>query len=190
MIFVYGWNAVAEFIADELAEKSMTIEGILVDQGFAPPGQETPFAVIPVADFDFHASHSVYNCIGYRNLQRRTEIGEMLGKARVLKSFISDRASIHGSAKIGEGAVILGDVVVERGANIGDHALLWGGSRVCHDSSVGPGCFLAAGSIVGGYASVGPCVAIGFNSSIKEKSRIPAHVKTGANRYISGDDFL
>lgn len=188
MNYLFGWNSVAEFIVDELRSRAAPVDGVIVDDAFLhqimpPPG----VTIIPASTIQLTPDHAVINCLGYHDLNRRIEVGEQLNARRVLKSFVSEQASVHASATIGNGAILLGDVVVERKSQIGAHCLLWGGSRVCHDSVVGRGVFMAAGSIVGGVCKVGDACSIGFNSSMREKSTMPERTKVGANRFWRPD---
>lgn len=185
MIFIFGWNPVAEFIIDELSEASINIDGIIIDDDRISKRDNYDFETIPFSKIQLNTNDTVYNCIGYRELQRRVEVGEILEKTGCLKSFISIKSSISRSAKIGNGVILLGDVVIERNSIIGSHSLLWGGSRVCHDASIGDGCFMASGSILGGFATLGSLSSIGFNTSVKEKCSVPPASKLGANRFIS-----
>lgn len=189
MNYLYGWNSVAEFIHDELTTLGQPLDGVIVDDTYLG-GLQLPsgLALLPASTARLTTDTSVINCLGYRDLGRRVEIGDHLKSLGVLKSFVSSQAKIHPSTGIGLGSVLLGDVLLERSCRIGEHCLLWGGSRVCHNSSVGRGVFMAAGSIVGGGCTVGDESSIGFNSSIREKCSMPNRTKVGANRFWRPND--
>jgi len=188
MNYLFGWNAVAEFIVDELHSTGTPVGGVIVDDAYlqqlTPP---TGITLIPASSIRFAPGQTVINCLGYRDLGRRIKVGEQLQTYQVLRSFVSQQARVHTTAVVENGAVLLGDVLVERNCRIGAHSLLWGGSRVCHDSVIGRGVFMAAGSIVGGVCKVGDTSSIGFNSSMREKSTMPAGTKVGANRFWRPD---
>lgn len=188
MNYLFGWNSVAEFIADELQASGAPVDGVIVDDAYIQ--QLTPpvgIRIIPASSIRLEPGHTVINCLGYHDLGRRIEVGEHLKSCNVLRTFVSEQARLHPSSTVGNGAILLGDVVVERSCRIGEHSLLWGGSRVCHDSVVGRGVFMAAGAIVGGICIVGDESSIGFNSSMREKSTMPARTKVGANRFWRPD---
>ena len=184
MIYLYGWNSVSEFILDELEGDGFSIDGVIVDDQYIDTLiYPEVLNVIPASKVRLNTEDWVYNCIGYKNLQRRIQLGDRLIGLGVLKKFVSKRAVIHDAVTIDEGVVLLGDVVIERNSHIGKHCLLWGGSRICHHSVLGHGVFLAAGSIVGGACAVGDMCSLGFNSSLREKCQLPAGTKVGANRF-------
>jgi hypothetical protein len=188
MNYLFGWNPVAEFVLDEFRELNVPVEAVLVDDScFDPNLPAGGLRVMPVSAVDLQAGRdTVVNCLGYRDLDRRLEVGEFLERMGVSTAFVSRRANVAPSSVIGIGCVLLGDVVVERACVIGGHALLWGGSRVCHDSHIGKAVFMASGSVVGGFCDIGSRSAIGFNSSVKEKSSMPPGTRTGANRFWRG----
>lgn len=188
MNYLYGWNPVAEFIVDEFAAVGGHIDGIVVDDSYFSGGlQHIGHDVFPLGKIAFGPRDTVLNCLGYRNLVRRIEIGDYLNSAGVLRSFVSRDAKLYPGSRVELGAVLLGDVIVERNSVIGEHCLLWGGARVCHDSRVGRGVFMASGSIVGGQCVIGDACTIGFNSSVKEKSRLRGGTRIGANRFQVGN---
>lgn len=191
MNYLFGWNPVAEFIVDELDALGARISGIIVDDPyFSGRPQDIGYEVFSLGKVAFGPTDSVFNCLGYRNLVRRIEIGDYLKSAGVLKGFVSCEAKLYPGAKVGAGVVLLGNVIVERNSVIGEHCLLWGGARVCHDSRIGRGVFMASGSIVGGQCDIGDICTIGFNSSVKEKSRLRTGTQVGANRFQIGNADL
>ncbi len=184
MNYLFGWNSIAEFILDEFMDLGLGIQGVVIDDFYIskislPAG----IRVIASSKVVYHRGDKVINCLGYKNLHQRILIGEYLRDLGVLASFVSKKASVHSSTHIGVGTVLVGDVVIERGCDIGKHSLFWGGSRVCHDSAIGEGVFLASGVIIGGGSKVGQACSFGFNSSMREKSSIPAGAKVGANSF-------
>ncbi len=184
MIYLYGWNPVAEFIHDEFMELGLSLNGVVIDPDYlhhSPrPGHLPVFAASAIV---FEPIDTVINCLGYKNLSRRIKVGERLLEMGVLRSFVSQKAQVHPTVAIGAGTVLVGDVVIERGCEIGKHGLFWGGSRICHDSKLDAGVFLASGSVVGGGCTVGATCSLGFNSSMKEKSSMPEGTNVGANRF-------
>jgi NDP-sugar pyrophosphorylase family protein len=184
MNYLFGWNPVAEFVLDEFAASGISIHGVVMDDAYI--GNTTCPNDLPIhklSSISFKSEDSVINCLGYKDLERRIQIGELLLRLGVLKSFISRHAQVHPSTLIREGAVLVGDVVIERNCEIGKHGLLWGGSRICHDSTLQAGVFLASGSIIGGGCTVGQTCSLGFNSSMREKSYMPNGTKVGANHF-------
>jgi predicted acyltransferase (DUF342 family) len=188
MNYLFGWNPVAEFIVEELIAQGVHIDGIVIDDDyFADRPKHIGREVYSFGKMEFGPSDTVINCLGYRNLHRRIMVGDLLSSAGVLKSFVSSEAKLYPGCMVGLGAVLLGNVIVERNSVIGEHSLLWGGARVCHDSQIGRGVFMASGAIVGGQCKVGDTCTIGFNSSVKENSHLRMGTHVGANRFQTGN---
>lgn len=191
MKYLYGWNSVSEFIYDELSESGYKLDGVIVDDQYHLSSPHTEcLPIISSSKVKLSSNDQVINCLGYKNLSRRVEVGELLFSVGALQGFTSKHAKVHPTSIIGPGSILLGDVTIERKATIGKHCLLWGGSRICHDSNLGHGVFMASGSIIGGGCTIGHESTFGFNSSMREKSIMPNKTTVGANRFWHPDAAL
>ena len=187
MIYLFGFNSVARAVAEELdTERKLEYKFVMHRKFYnAQTEFQNDRSIIIYEEARFTSKDSIVNCVGYKNLCARVEVGETLRTCGAkLMTFVSTRACISTNARIGCGIVFLGDVVVERGAHIGDHGLLWGGARICHDAKIGRGVFLAAGAIVGGFAEISDYCAVGFNSVIRDHARVPNNTKIKALSYF------
>ena len=185
MLYLFGWNAISQLIIDELYEKSISIDGVIMDKNFITDDivNNCNYKIYDFNQIQFNANDSVINCLGYKDLSRRKIVGEKLLALNVLKSYISAKADISSSARVSDGVILLGNVTIEANAFIGSHSIIWGGARVCHDAHLGSSVFMAAGSIIGGYSTIGDCGKIGFNSAIKQGITVPHNTIIGACRY-------
>lgn len=85
-------------------------------------------------------------------------------------NIIIESAYISPFSTIGEGCVILNNVVIQNGSKVGDATILNPGVEVHHDSSVGNFCCIYTNSVVRTYARVEDGVRLGSNVTIKNKS--------------------
>ena len=185
MLYLFGWNAISHLIIDELYDKSILINGIIMDKSFITDDivNNCKYKIFDFNQMQFNIGDTVINCLGYKDLFRRKIVGEKLLALNVLKSHISAKADVSSSAKISDGVILLGNVTIEANAFIGSHSIIWGGARVCHDAHLGSSVFMAAGSILGGYSTIGDFGKIGFNSAIKQETIVPNNTIIGACSY-------
>lgn len=94
-------------------------------------------------------------------------------------SIICTSAYISPFAHIGEGCVVLNNVVVQNGSSVGDFTILNPGVEVHHDSSVGSFCCIYTNSVIRTYAKVCDGIKIGSNVTVKNESIINHNVNDG-----------
>jgi sugar O-acyltransferase (sialic acid O-acetyltransferase NeuD family) len=89
-----------------------------------------------------------------------------------LPSVVSPRAYVSQYASIGEGSIIMHDVVVNAGAKIGDNCIINTKSIVEHDSNIGNHCHISTNAVINGDVVVGNGSFIGSGAVTKEGIRI------------------
>lgn len=94
-------------------------------------------------------------------------------------NIICESAYISPFASVGEGCVILNNVVVQNGSKVGNATILNPGVEVHHDSSVGSFCCIYTNSVVRTYAKVNDGVKLGSNVTIKNESIIDKDIDDG-----------
>ena len=92
---------------------------------------------------------------------------------------VDKSAYISSYATVGEGCVILNNVVIQNGSKVGTATILNPGVEVHHDSSVGDFCCIYTNSVVRTYAKVGDRVKIGSNVTIKNESVVYNDIDDG-----------
>ena len=80
---------------------------------------------------------------------------------------------------VGEGSVILNNVVIQNVSKVGYASILNPGVEVHHDSSVGNFCCIYTNSVIRTYAKVGDGVKIGSNVTIKNESVVYNDIDDG-----------
>jgi len=73
---------------------------------------------------------------------------------------VSDMATVHVSASIGEGAQVHPRVVIERGASVGRHSIIYPGVYVGADARIGDNCILHPNVVVYDRCVVGDRVTL------------------------------
>lgn len=80
---------------------------------------------------------------------------------------------------MGEGCVILNNVVIQNGSRVGNATILNPGVEVHHDSMVGSFCCIYTNTVVRTYAKVMDGVKLGSNVTIKNESIIDKNIGDG-----------
>jgi sugar O-acyltransferase (sialic acid O-acetyltransferase NeuD family) len=108
----------------------------------------------------------------------------------IFRNLIGNSALIGNyDIEIGEGTVILENVIIESSVKIGKGVLFNTGSKVFHDSIIGDFCELAPNSIISANCIVGNEVYIGANSIILQGVIIGDGVIIGAGKIIAENIF-
>ena len=92
---------------------------------------------------------------------------------------VDKSAYISPYAAVGEGCVILNNVVIQNGSKVGNASILNPGVEVHHDSSVGNFCCIYTNSVIRTYAKVEDSVKIGSNVTIKNESIVNNDIDDG-----------
>lgn len=97
---------------------------------------------------------------------------------------VSPLSYVSKHAFIGEGTIIMHDVVVNAGARVGRNCIINTKSLIEHDAVVGDHCHIATGAIINGGVEVGCESFVGSGSVSKQFSVIPNGSFIKANSII------
>ncbi|SEL13210.1 acetyltransferase [Roseovarius nanhaiticus] len=102
-----------------------------------------------------------------------------------LANFISPRAMVWRTAKLGVNVFIFENNVVQHGVQIGDGCVLWSGNHVGHQSVIGDYCFLSSHVVISGYCKIGARCFLGVNSTLADSVTIGADIFVGMAAVIN-----
>lgn len=124
--------------------------------------------IFPVKEYDMHV------CIVYgdMNRTRAKKCAEAKSKGYKLASYISSRAFVSPSAKIGEHAFIFENNVIQPFVGVGNNCILWSGNHVGHHSVIGNNVFVSSHVVISGHCRIGDCCFIGVNSTLANNTVI------------------
>lgn len=120
----------------------------------------------------------------------RSQAAEFVRSQKPKFNFIT---AIHPSAQIaedvilGEGSVVMANVVVNPGTYVGSHAILNTSSSVDHDCKIGQFASIAPGCTLGGNVEVGEFSAVSLGSKIIHSKKIGSHSVIGAGALVLKD---
>ena len=99
----------------------------------------------------------------------RIEKFQLLNKLGVkLPVIISPFARVSRHSNIGEGTIIMHNVVVNAGAKIGRNCIINTGAIIEHDVVIGDHCHISTAAVVNGGTIIGAKTFLGSNSSTKQ----------------------
>jgi len=113
----------------------------------------------------------------------RIKLFEMLKRLKfMLPVIISPRAYVSKYAEIGEGTVVMHDVLINSNVKIGKNCIINTKALIEHDCIIEDNCHISTGAIVNGGVVVGEGSFIGSNAVTKETIKIPekSFIKAGS----------
>ncbi|MFL1463221.1 acetyltransferase [Roseococcus sp. DSY-14] len=149
---------------------------------------------LPVVPFETLAqthppdSHHVHVAIVYTQLNRLRArlVAAAAGMGYRLASFVSPRAFVAPSARLGEHCFVFEDNVIQTGVEIGRNAVLWSGNHIGHHSRLGDHVFVSSHVVVSGLCTVGDHCFLGVNSALADRTELGADCWVGPGSVLSG----
>jgi len=167
------------------------IKGFLDDKSSALDGYgEYPPIVSGVEVFQPHTDDVFVCALGVVSW-RKKYIQMVLDKGGKFDTIVSPLATVHTSAKVGAGCVILNNAIISSDVSVGDHVLCHAGVLLGHDTKIGNHVVIESFAFTGGFASVGddatlhtratilPHKKVGVGATVGAGSTVISNVKTG-----------
>ena len=165
-VLVYGASTFGHVVRALVGDCGHKFAGFIDDRIQGPEivgNLETLLSRSLAGDFE------VAMAIGYRHLDARLALFHRLHSAGYrFATLVHPAAYAAGSARLGEGALLMAHASVDTDAVLGDLVVLWPGAIVSHHSEVGCNTFLAPGAIVCGITRVGTSCFIGAGAVITD----------------------
>lgn len=188
-LFIYGASGHGKVIADILEKSKEKIIAFIDDDKSKWNTEFFNYKII--GGFDklielYESGDKVILAIGEN--KTRKLIAEKLNEKNV-----SFGVAIHPSAQIGrnvfigEGTVIMANVVVNPDTFIGMHCILNTSSSVDHDNNIGNYVHISPGANLGGIVNVGDLSWIGIGASVKNGINIGRNNIIGAGSVVIKD---
>lgn len=100
---------------------------------------------------------------------------------------VSPRAHVSRHAKIGEGTIVMHDVLVNANAVVGDNCILNTKSLIEHDAVIGSHSHMATASVINGDVRIGELSFVGSNAVIREGIILPERSLVPAGSFFKGE---
>lgn len=192
-LVLIGDSAFAE-VAHEYfeADSSYRVAAFSVERPFLKRDQ---FRGLPVVAFDElpqrypPATHDVYAALVYTQMNRlRTRLAlEAKEMGYTLASYVSPRAFLAPSVRLGEHSFVFEANVVQSFVEIGSNVVLWSGNHIGHHSRIGANNFISSHVVLSGFCDVGENCFFGVNAAVANNVRIARDCWIGPGVVISRD---
>ena len=104
-----------------------------------------------------------------------------------IASYISSRAFVWRTAKIGENCFVFEGNTIQSSVKIGNNVVLWSGNHIGHNSEIMDHCFLSSHVVVSGFCQIGEYSFLGVNSTIIDNIVIGKDCFIGAGALVQKD---
>jgi len=158
-------------------DSSLTVAGFAVEERFRTAESLFGLPVVPMEMLEKRfapGDHSAFVAISYTQLNRvRTRLYQQT-KARgySLASYVSSKAFVWRTARIGENCFILENNVIQHGVRIEDNVTLWSGNHIGHQTVIRRNTYVASHAVISGYCEIGANCFIGVNAAFNDKVRV------------------
>jgi sugar O-acyltransferase (sialic acid O-acetyltransferase NeuD family) len=148
--------------------------------------------VVPFESLEDHyapAEYKIFVAITFTQLNRiRTRLYHSARqKGYRFVSYISSKAFVANSARIGENCFIYEHCSIQPFVRIENNVICGSGSRLSHSCTVLDNVFLAAAVVIGGYSKLGENCFIGLNSTIIDQIELANDCVIGAGSVVLQD---
>ena len=131
----------------------------------------------------------IFVAIGYKKLNRERErlFNEVKSQGYQCPSYISPRATVLSSERIGENCLILEDNTIQPFAVIGNNVVMWSGNHLGHHSVVEDSVFISSHVVISGNCRISERCFLGVNSTIRDGVVVGHDSMIGAGSLILKD---
>jgi len=169
---IMGWK----FIKDKV---SFLVEEKYFDKTVVLDTRVDPLSVSKL-DYD-------YLVLAIGDLEARIRITTMLPSNTKYATVIHPSVHLTPYTKIGEGSVILGQVLLSCDVEIGKFALINPGTTISHDSSIGDFFMASPGVNISGNCKIGHRVFMGTNACTRNAITIADDITIGMGAVVTKD---
>jgi len=169
-VYLFGMNPITNILISYLQKDDRySLLGVTADREYCSITDFNGIPVIPFEDLPIDTKDfSIINCVGYaKQLMIRESVGKKIISKNIHQLTYIHPSSIIDGVKLGDGNIVMANVIVEPNAIMGDGNLLYAGCHVGHDVIIGNFNWLYTRCVVMGNVRVGNRNIIGSNSCIR-----------------------
>ena len=188
-LIIYGDSSYAEMIAHYFqTDSEYQVVAFSVDKAYRTREEINGLPVVTLENIEDHYSpeeHYIFAAIGYKSVRTHKVLFEKIADLSFpVASYISSKAIVDSSSKIGINCLILPGVILEPNTIIEENCFINSAAIVCHDTRIKAHSILAAGSVIGGHTTIGESSLIGFNATVAELLHVDSETLLGAGSLL------
>lgn len=192
-VVVFGLGQVAETVHEYLTyDSDHKVVAFTVDEEFRT---ETSFKEVPVVPYedlleDYPPGQvSLYIAMSYRgiNEHRKKKYLDSKAKGYGFITYVSSRACVMPSARIGENTFIMEQNVIQPYVSVGNNCLLWSGNHIGHHTTIADHCFIASHAVISGAVKIGESCFVGVNATLRDNISVGEKSVIGAGALVLRD---
>ncbi len=188
---IFGTSNLAQLLYYYATEDSgIKIDAFAVDRQYI---DQAPTMPCPVVAYDellkYSGECAVLSSVGYydMNTRRRDVYNKLKNDGFIIADYIHPTAQVAKNAVLGEGNIILENVVIQAFSKLGNCNFMFANACIAHHSTIGSFNWFAPAATVGGEANIGDLSFFGINSTVKSKVTVRNSTLVGAGAYCSMD---
>ena len=188
-LIIYGDSSYAEMIAHYFqTDSEYQVVAFCVDRDYKSREEINGLPVVALENIENHYSaedYYIFAAIGYKSVRTHKELFKKIANLSFsVASYISSKAIVDASSKVGINCLILPGVILEPNTIIEENCFINSAAIVCHDTRIKAHSILAAGSLIGGHTTIGESSLIGFNATVAELLQVGNETLLGAGSLL------
>ncbi|GAB1446698.1 hypothetical protein MASR2M41_24970 [Flammeovirgaceae bacterium] len=189
--YIFGMNALAWLLYHYIITEDGSIEGFVLNKEYivdrlVEESLQNLYAIEDVIENYGAENVGVFVPVGYTNMnETRRSVFLWLKENNVeVLSYIHPSATIATNVTIGEGCVILENVIIQPFSKLGNVNILWNGTNISHHSCIGNYNWFAPSVTLSGRVKIHDKCFLGSGSVCKNDIEIHNKVLVGAGAYV------
>lgn len=192
-LIIIGDGETAQLACEYFTHDSdMRVAGFAVEEKYRKAERLCGLPVVPLEAMEQRfppRDYRAFVAISYTQLNRvRARIYRQLkDRGYAFASYVSSRAFVWRTARIGENCFILENNVIQHGVVIEDDVFLWSGNHVGHQTRIREDTYIASHAVISGFCDIGESCFVGVNATFNDKIRVARDGVIGSGAVVVRD---
>ena len=181
--------SMARFYFDN--DSDYTVVGFVVDDNYVNDHQFEGLPLVAYSEVDKIVDSNTFGfcALSYHQLNhvRAEKFAQLLSDGFRFASYVSSRAFVADTVKIGRNCLILENQTVQDRVQFGDNVFLWSANHIGHGSVIGSHSYLSSHVCISGHVKIGERCFFGVNSTVADFIEIGSDVMVGMGACVASN---